>query len=103
MALSIKRADADRLARELSAATGETITEAVVVALRELLERHRQSQQVLRKPSDLFEAGRDRPASLTSRRLGGELISASVTSIENNLNSPPLNGLRHPSHSQNLT
>ncbi len=39
MALSIKSDDADRLARELSAETGETLTDAVVIALRERLDR----------------------------------------------------------------
>jgi antitoxin VapB len=39
MALSIKSEEADRLARELAATTGETLTEAVEVALRERLER----------------------------------------------------------------
>lgn len=39
MALNIKDAEADRLARELAARTGETITEAVVKALRERLKR----------------------------------------------------------------
>lgn len=39
MALNIKDAEADRLARELGARTGETITEAVVKALRERLKR----------------------------------------------------------------
>jgi antitoxin VapB len=39
MALSIKHSEADRLARELAARTGETLTEAVVVALRERLTR----------------------------------------------------------------
>ena len=39
MALSIKSDEADRLARELSAATGETLTEAVEIALRERLDR----------------------------------------------------------------
>lgn len=41
MALSIKHPEADRLARELAACTGETLTEAVVVALRERLTRAR--------------------------------------------------------------
>lgn len=41
MALSIKSDEADRLARELAARTGETLTEAVVVALRERLARQR--------------------------------------------------------------
>lgn len=39
MALSIKSDEADRLARQLAAETGETLTEAVVRALRERLER----------------------------------------------------------------
>jgi antitoxin VapB len=39
VALSIKHPEADRLARELAARTGETLTEAVVVALRERLAR----------------------------------------------------------------
>lgn len=39
MALSIKSPTADQLARELVAATGETLTEAVETAIRERLER----------------------------------------------------------------
>lgn len=39
MALNIKDPEADRLARQLAARTGETITEAVVKALRERLRR----------------------------------------------------------------
>jgi antitoxin VapB len=39
MALSIKSDKADRLARELAAETGETLTEAVEIALRERLDR----------------------------------------------------------------
>jgi antitoxin VapB len=41
MALSIKSDEADRLARELSAETGETLTEAVEIALRDRLDRER--------------------------------------------------------------
>ncbi len=41
MALSIKSDEADRLARELSALTGETLTDTVTRALRERLERQR--------------------------------------------------------------
>ncbi len=40
MALTIKHPEADRLARELSRATGESLTEAVMRALRERLLRH---------------------------------------------------------------
>ena len=39
MALSIKDAVADELARRLAAATGETLTQAVTVAMRERLVR----------------------------------------------------------------
>jgi antitoxin VapB len=41
MALNIKDETADRLARELAAETGESITTAVTVAVRERLERLR--------------------------------------------------------------
>jgi antitoxin VapB len=41
MALSIKSDEADRLARELAAVTGESLTDAVTQALRERLERER--------------------------------------------------------------
>ncbi len=44
MALSIKHPDADRLARELAARTGEGITEAVIIALRERLERTKRAR-----------------------------------------------------------
>jgi antitoxin VapB len=39
MPLSVKHPEADRLARELARATGESITDAVIAALRERLER----------------------------------------------------------------
>lgn len=41
MAFNIKNDEADRLARELAAATGESLTEAVLTALRERLQRER--------------------------------------------------------------
>jgi antitoxin VapB len=41
MALSIKSQEADRLARELARATGESITDAVMTAIRERLDRER--------------------------------------------------------------
>jgi antitoxin VapB len=41
MALSIKHPEADRLARELAAATGETLTDAIINALKERLRRQR--------------------------------------------------------------
>ncbi len=39
MALSIKNPEAERLAQEVAARTGETMTRAVIVALQERLER----------------------------------------------------------------
>ena len=44
MALSIKTEEADRLARALSRLTGESLTRAVTVALRERLDRERTRQ-----------------------------------------------------------
>jgi len=56
MALSIKTEEADRLARELTRLTGETLTEAVTTALRERCDRvrakHRTPEQ---KRADLDE------------------------------------------------
>ena len=45
MALSIKTDEADRLARELSRLTGETMTDAVTKALAERLERERAARE----------------------------------------------------------
>lgn len=39
MAISIKDAETDRLARELAAATGESLTDAIRTAVRDRLER----------------------------------------------------------------
>ena len=41
MALSLKDPEADRLAREIAERTGETLTGAIIVALRERLSRLR--------------------------------------------------------------
>jgi len=57
VALSIKTAEAEKLARSLAAATGLSITDAIVMALREQL---------------LRETGRNRAASL-----GSELLAMS--------------------------
>jgi antitoxin VapB len=45
MTLSIKNSEADRLARELADATGESLTDAVIRALRERLERIKGSRR----------------------------------------------------------
>jgi antitoxin VapB len=53
MALSLKDPETDRLAREVSKLTGETLTEAVRTALSERLDRERRRQG--RKGRDLAE------------------------------------------------
>ena len=59
MVLSIKDPDADRLARALSQRTGETLTEAVINALRERLERElRKEQSIETLVEDVMEIGR---------------------------------------------
>lgn len=45
MALSIKDPEADRLAREVAQATGETLTAAIVQSLKERLARLRRQQR----------------------------------------------------------
>ena len=49
MALSIKNEEVDNLARQLSRMTGESITEAILISLRERLAR----QELLRDTSSL--------------------------------------------------
>jgi antitoxin VapB len=46
VALNIKNDEAERLARKVAAATGETLTGAIVGALRERLERLEQAKKV---------------------------------------------------------
>ena len=55
MALSLKHPEADRLAREIAARTGETLTKAVIIALRERLTRLRGRRRRLR--DELREIG----------------------------------------------
>ena len=45
MALRIDSPEADRLAKELTRYTGETVTQAVITALRERLDRERRRQE----------------------------------------------------------
>jgi len=46
MAFSIKNDDADRLARRLAATTGESLTDAVLIALRERLQREEARREI---------------------------------------------------------
>jgi antitoxin VapB len=60
MALSLKDKETDRLARELAALTGETVTNAVRTALAERLERERLRRgQPARLADQLAALGRD--------------------------------------------
>jgi antitoxin VapB len=64
MALHIKHFDAERLARQLAAKTGETLTDAVLNALRERLSRKEARRRVPLLPREL-EAIRKRCSSLS--------------------------------------
>lgn len=58
MALSIKHPEADHLARELAARTGESLTEAVLNALRERLERQKSRAPGLRLRDEIRAIGK---------------------------------------------
>lgn len=58
MPLSIKHDEADRLARDLARLTGESLTEAVLNALRERLLRQRARGRKGRLRDDLLDIGR---------------------------------------------
>ena len=59
MPISIKAPEADRLARQLTAVTGETITDAVIMAMRERLAREERKREGKRQlVDDLMAIGR---------------------------------------------
>ena len=58
MAISLKDPEADRLAREVAGRTGETLTTAVIVALRERLARLRGRRRRRPLRDELREIGR---------------------------------------------
>ena len=58
MALSIKNPEADRLARELAGLTGESMTQAIKIALEERLRRIRRTKVDQTLLDDLMEIGR---------------------------------------------
>lgn len=60
MALNIKDPEADRLARELASVTGETLTEAVLKALRERLSRQRQRRPTPRSAKEILSDAQQR-------------------------------------------
>lgn len=69
MALSIKDAEADRLAREIAARTGESLTNAVTEALRERL-RQLQGRQDRKLLAEELQEIADRYAQRTPRDHG---------------------------------
>ena len=59
MTLSIKDPEADRLARAVAQRTGETLTQAVINALRERLAREQRKEQAIESlVEDVMEIGR---------------------------------------------
>jgi antitoxin VapB len=76
VALNIKHAEADRLARELSATTGETLTEAVVASLRERLQRQRQRRPMPSTAKEVLREARVRLSRLPvqDRRSADEIL-----------------------------
>ena len=56
--LNIKNPETRQLARELSDITGETVTEAITIALRERLERHKKARSREGLAERLMEIGR---------------------------------------------
>ena len=63
MALNIKNHEAEDLARQLAAATGESVTRAVAVALRERLDRvrHRDTAAAAERAAQIEEVVKDSP------------------------------------------
>ncbi len=53
MALSIRNPEAERLAREVAARSGENITQAIIHSLEERLQRLRDEQQVAARLEEL--------------------------------------------------
>lgn len=58
MALNIKDDEAHRLARDLARETGETMTQAVIAALRDRLTRIRRQQKARATTEELLAIGR---------------------------------------------
>jgi len=57
MSLTIKHPDAEQLARELAARTGETLTDAVIASLRERLQRETGRSRIRRLSEELGRIG----------------------------------------------
>ncbi len=82
MALNIKDDGADRLARELAAETGESITTAVTLAVRERLERLRGAVPYERRHRELTQiAKRSAGRRLRDRRSAEEILGYGADGI----------------------
>ena|ERR1051326_3693472 len=73
MALSIKTEEADRLARELSRLTGESMTEAVTNSLRQRLEREKKARPKKRTKAEVEEELKRMNAFLEKARKGMDI------------------------------
>jgi antitoxin VapB len=82
VALNIKHPEADRLARELASATGETLTDAVLNSLRERLRREKARSSKPRLVDEL-RAIRERCAALPvlDDRLPEEILGYNETGL----------------------
>ena len=75
MSLNIKNPEAHALAKELAELTGESMTEAILVALRERLARERNTEERLQERLAVLDAiGRD-----VAHRLGPQCIDTAYT------------------------
>lgn len=82
MALSIKTEEADRLARELSRLTGESMTEAVTKSLRERLDREKKTRPKRRSRKDVQEEVARMDAFLTRARKGMDFSKIKSTKAD---------------------
>jgi antitoxin VapB len=66
VALNIKNDEAQRLSRELADLTGESVTTAVTVAIRERLERTRRARDPQHRAAEILTLGQQIAAAISS-------------------------------------
>ncbi|MGI8880643.1 MAG: type II toxin-antitoxin system VapB family antitoxin [Jatrophihabitans sp.] len=82
VAINIKNDETQRLARELAGLTGETVTSAVTVAVRERLERIRRDELTVEQRTDaILQLGRDMAARLGPNPLTTDDLYDDVTGL----------------------
>jgi antitoxin VapB len=74
MAMNIKNPEAERLAREVAQLNGETITTAIVVALKERLERQQREVERLGRMEWLKRISAETAAIMNDGRTSKELM-----------------------------